>query len=199
MILALDLSRYADLRPLLFHFTARENLESLRRIAVLFSASVIAVAAGRPDRLQRPDSRPRLRFGTFEVVLRDQGPLHPGHAVFADVPARQRNGSMESPHPKDAGPMVQVGAGDRDTIPNMSRKAEKVLEEALTLPPPERADLAATLLDSLDEREDEGVEEAWAQEVERRIQEAESGAVKMIPWSEARRRLRARLDAARRP
>ena len=81
----------------------------------------------------------------------------------------------------------------------MNRKAQKVLEEALTLPAADRADLAATLLDSLDGQEDEGVEEAWAREIERRIQEAESGAVKMIPWSEARRRLRARLDAARRP
>jgi len=79
----------------------------------------------------------------------------------------------------------------------MSRKAKKVLEEALTLPPPERADLAVTLLDSLDEQEDEGVEQAWAHEIERRIQDVESGAVKMMPWSEARRRLRARLDAAR--
>jgi len=80
----------------------------------------------------------------------------------------------------------------------MSGKAQKVLEEALTLPPAERADVAATLLDSLDEQEDEGVEEAWAQELERRIREVESGAVKMIPWSEARRRLRARLDAGHR-
>ena len=96
--------------------------------------------------------------------------------------------------------MIQRGvSGHRDTIRRMSRKAEKVLEEALTLSPPERADLAASLLDSLDEQEDEGVEQAWAREIERRIQEVESGAVKMIPWSEARRRLRARLDAARRP
>ena len=77
----------------------------------------------------------------------------------------------------------------------MSSKARKVLQEALTLAPAERADVAATLLDSLDEQEDEAVEEAWAQEIERRIREVESGAVKMIPWSEARRRLRARLDA----
>ena len=81
----------------------------------------------------------------------------------------------------------------------MSGKGQKVLEEALTLPPEERADVAATLLDSLDEQEDERVEEAWAQEIERRIKEAESGAVKMIPWSQARRQLRARLDAGRRP
>jgi len=50
----------------------------------------------------------------------------------------------------------------------------------------------------IDEQEDEGVEEAWAQELERRIREVESGAVKMIPWSEARRQLRARLDAGQR-
>ena len=80
----------------------------------------------------------------------------------------------------------------------MSSKAQKVLQEALTLPPAERADVAATLLDSLDEQEDEGVEQAWAQEIERRIREVESGAVKMIPWSEARCRLRARMDAGQR-
>lgn len=79
----------------------------------------------------------------------------------------------------------------------MSGKAQKVLEEALTLPPEERADVAATLIESLDEQEDEGVEEAWAQEIERRIRDVESGAVKTIPWSEARRRLRERLDARR--
>ena len=81
----------------------------------------------------------------------------------------------------------------------MSGRPLKVLEEALALPPEERADLAATLLDSLDEQEDEGVEQAWAEEIERRIKEVESGHVQMIPWSEARRRLRARLDAGRRP
>lgn len=79
----------------------------------------------------------------------------------------------------------------------MSGKAQKVLEEALTLPPEERADVAATLLESLDEQEDAGVEEAWAQEIEQRIRDVESGAVKTIPWSEARRRLRERLDAGR--
>lgn len=80
----------------------------------------------------------------------------------------------------------------------MTAKAKKILEEALELSPEERADLAATLLDSLEEGEDEGVEEAWAQEIARRIQEVESGAVKTIPWSEARRRLYRVLDARKR-
>lgn len=71
----------------------------------------------------------------------------------------------------------------------MSGKGQRLLEEALTLPPTERADLAATLLDSLDEGGDEGVEKAWAEEIQRRVEDVESGRVKPIPWSEARERL----------
>ncbi len=77
----------------------------------------------------------------------------------------------------------------------MSHKGQKVLEEALTLSPDERADLAATLIDSLDEQEDEAVEEAWAREIQRRMLEIESGAVKTIPWPEARKRILALRDA----
>ena len=75
---------------------------------------------------------------------------------------------------------------------------KKVLSEALAVPPDERADVAVTLLESLEEREDEGVEQAWAEEIQRRIQEVESGAVQTIPWSEARLRLLALRDARKR-
>ncbi len=77
----------------------------------------------------------------------------------------------------------------------MSKKSEKLLEEALSLSPEERAEVAASLLDSLDEHEDEAVEEAWAKEIEKRIQDVESGRVKTVPWSEVRRRLRKVIDA----
>lgn len=77
----------------------------------------------------------------------------------------------------------------------MSGKGQKVLQEALKLPPDERADLAATLIDSLDEREEEAVNEAWALEVQRRVREVETGAVKTVPWSEARKRILALRDA----
>lgn len=77
----------------------------------------------------------------------------------------------------------------------MSHKGQKVLEEALTLPPEERADLAATLIDSLDEKEEEAVDEAWAREIHRRMSEVDSGAVKTIPWSEARKRILALREA----
>lgn len=77
----------------------------------------------------------------------------------------------------------------------MSGKGQKVLEEALTLPPEERANLAAELIESLDGPEDEAVEEAWALEIQQRMGEVESGAVKTIPWSEARKQILGLRDA----
>jgi putative addiction module component (TIGR02574 family) len=72
-----------------------------------------------------------------------------------------------------------------------------VLREALRLPPKARADIAGTLLRSLDDTEDQGVAEAWAAEVERRVADVDSGKVKLASWVAARRRLRASLRSAR--
>jgi len=65
----------------------------------------------------------------------------------------------------------------------------KLLEEALKLPPEARAALAGSLIDSLDEVVDEDAEAAWATEISRRVQELDSGAVRTVPWAEARRRI----------
>lgn len=53
----------------------------------------------------------------------------------------------------------------------MTTNAEKLLRDALTLTPADRADLAAQLLASLDETEAD-VEAAWAVEIQRRAAEA---------------------------
>ena len=55
-----------------------------------------------------------------------------------------------------------------------------------------RAALAGSLLESLDTEVDEDTEAAWATEVNRRLAELDSGAVKTIPWVEVRHRLAAR-------
>ncbi|MFN0316128.1 MAG: addiction module protein [Burkholderiales bacterium] len=73
----------------------------------------------------------------------------------------------------------------------MDTELEKLEAQALKLGPGERAALAQRLLSSLDE--DSEIEEAWAKEVERRIAEVESGAVKLIPIEEALARVRAAL------
>jgi len=49
--------------------------------------------------------------------------------------------------------------------------------------------LAGSLIVSLDETVDEDAEAAWQATIERRIAEIDSGAVKMVPWSEARKRI----------
>ena len=75
----------------------------------------------------------------------------------------------------------------------MSPKALQLLREALSLPPKARADIAGTLLRSLDVEDDPDVEAAWAVEIERRLRDVQSGKVKLVPWEQVRRRLRAGL------
>jgi putative addiction module component (TIGR02574 family) len=78
----------------------------------------------------------------------------------------------------------------------MTAEVPELLKKALALPPEARAELADSLLESLDaEPADEGVEAAWSVEIQRRIEEIDSGKVKMIPYEEVRR-LAARLADA---
>jgi putative addiction module component (TIGR02574 family) len=71
----------------------------------------------------------------------------------------------------------------------MTPSHKKVLEEALRLPPEGRAALAARLLESLDDAVDEDAEAEWGNEIARRIDELNKGAVKTVPWSVARRQI----------
>ncbi|HEX3086378.1 MAG TPA: addiction module protein [Pyrinomonadaceae bacterium] len=75
----------------------------------------------------------------------------------------------------------------------MSTRADTILGTALELPADDRARIAAELIASLDEGEDPDVEAAWASEIERRIDEVESGEAETISWEEARARIRAIL------
>lgn len=71
----------------------------------------------------------------------------------------------------------------------MSRDVEELYEQASHLSAEDRAELAGKLLESIEDPPDEGVEEAWAAEIERRMAEYRSGRVKTIPWSEVRAHL----------
>ena len=65
--------------------------------------------------------------------------------------------------------------------------------EALSLPEEQRAALIDSLSESLDSEVDEDAEEAWRQEIYRRLQQIDSGAVQLIPWEDAERRLWAKF------
>ncbi len=57
--------------------------------------------------------------------------------------------------------------------------ANKILEEALTLKPAEKAELIDRLLSSLDKADAE-IDELWAKEAENRIDAYERGEIKAI-------------------
>ncbi len=73
----------------------------------------------------------------------------------------------------------------------MGNRLEVLEAEALTLTSGERAAFAQLLLASLDE--DAGIEDAWAEEVERRIAAVENGKSQVIPIAEALAQTRAAL------
>ena len=76
----------------------------------------------------------------------------------------------------------------------MTQEAAELLKKALSLPVAERADLAGSLIESLDETQDESVEAAWDEEVARRMTDVDSGTVKPVSLEEARRRLSSALE-----
>ena len=66
----------------------------------------------------------------------------------------------------------------------MTRNADRVLKEALQLAPHERAKIAAELLSSLDDQ-DEDVKAAWAAEIVRRADDAEANPDDDEDWRTA--------------
>jgi putative addiction module component (TIGR02574 family) len=78
-------------------------------------------------------------------------------------------------------------------IHSMSPEISDLLKRALALPVDERAALANTLFDSL-EAPDGTVQEAWDQEVARRIADLKSGKAVTVPWEELHRELLAMVN-----
>ena len=76
----------------------------------------------------------------------------------------------------------------------MMQEAQELLKKALALPDKERADLAGSLIDSLDDTVDENAEAAWQEEVVRRLHEVRSGKVKTTSWNDVRQKGRTLLN-----
>ena len=71
----------------------------------------------------------------------------------------------------------------------MAKSARELFEEAMRLDPRERATLMRLLVDSLDAESEEGAEEVWRAEIERRIAELDSCQIQAVSWEELRARL----------
>jgi putative addiction module component (TIGR02574 family) len=68
----------------------------------------------------------------------------------------------------------------------MNEPAKRILDEALRLPIPQRAEVAAELLASLDGEPEPDADAAWAAEIEQRIRRIRSGRAKGRTWAEVR-------------
>ena len=73
---------------------------------------------------------------------------------------------------------------------------EKVRSEALRLTQAERAELAHSLVGSLDGPVDKDAESAWDAEILRRLGEIDAGTAELIDREELRRRMKARMSRA---
>lgn len=75
----------------------------------------------------------------------------------------------------------------------MDSNIDRVIEEALALPPDERGDVAAILRNSIaDEIDESAVAKAWRNEIRRRIRALEAGETRTTPWED----VQARFDGA---
>ena len=76
----------------------------------------------------------------------------------------------------------------------MTHDAQELLQETLTLPDKERAELAGNLIPSLEAIQDPDVDAAWQEEIARRSHEVQSGQVKTVSWESVQQKGRALLD-----
>ncbi len=77
----------------------------------------------------------------------------------------------------------------------MNSQSQELLQFALALPETDRAEMAATLIQSLDSSTDDDVDAAWALEIQRRIDSIDNGNVKLIPWDDVMREMRNKTNA----
>ncbi len=71
----------------------------------------------------------------------------------------------------------------------MSTQVQTLLEAALELSEIEREELAERIYDSLGDPETEVDDDAWSDELKRRVDNAKSGKTVGIPWDEAMKRI----------
>ena len=71
----------------------------------------------------------------------------------------------------------------------MTTHLTELFAQASNLSERERATLAGLLIESLESEIDPDVEEAWREEIERRVAELDSGTARTVPWETVRAEL----------
>jgi putative addiction module component (TIGR02574 family) len=69
------------------------------------------------------------------------------------------------------------------------KDSDRLLNQVLELPESDRAELAARLLESLDSGSDPVIDDAWAEEIERRCAASDAGTNVSSDWNDVRQRI----------
>lgn len=72
----------------------------------------------------------------------------------------------------------------------MLPELQRITEEALALPETSRAQLVRRLLESLDQPDNGGIEQSWAEEAQERCRQIDRGDVELLDGAEVLRGLR---------
>ena len=72
----------------------------------------------------------------------------------------------------------------------MTTQSQELLQNALALPEAERAEIAGSLIRSLDTETNEDLDATWAAEIQRRVEAIDRGEVRLIPWDDVMQELR---------
>ena len=79
----------------------------------------------------------------------------------------------------------------------MDERSHALLTLAMDFPESARAEIAAALLHSLEPEPDNDVEQAWREEVSKRMKALDSGEMTTLPWDQVRDELFGRLNERR--
>jgi putative addiction module component (TIGR02574 family) len=72
----------------------------------------------------------------------------------------------------------------------MNQKSEAIISDAMLMPDEDRAMIAERLIASLDHEFEKDSEIAWQKELQKRVDDIDSGKVNCIPWKQIRARLK---------
>jgi putative addiction module component (TIGR02574 family) len=80
--------------------------------------------------------------------------------------------------------------GRRYTISAMATQREQIFRQALELDLRDQSELLTLLIERLDPETEAGVQEAWMQEIDRRVEQLDNGTAETVPWDVVRARLK---------
>ncbi len=94
-------------------------------------------------------------------------------------------------------PTIAMGVWKEDGT--MTKAEQKVVDEALSLPLEARVAVVEKLLSSLNAPTQKEIDDAWAEEAERRVAQIDSGEVELVPGEEVFARVRAERAKSKPP